>query len=68
MKDATTAEQLNITREMTTLLSDIYVEHALRWDLLNSDEMNLKELKQSGKKLQSLYLELKEKRKSLRKP
>jgi hypothetical protein len=67
MKGVGIAEELNITRELTTILSDIYVEHALRWDMLDSEPKNLNALKQSGKRLQSLYSELKEQRKNLKK-
>jgi hypothetical protein len=67
MKDVTTAEELNITRELTTILSDIYAEHALRWALLDSEKKSLSDLRQSARRLQSLYLELKDKRKKLKK-
>ena len=54
MKDAGTVEQLNLTRELTTLISDIYVEFALQQDWFMSGEMNLNDLKERSEKLNVL--------------
>ena len=67
MKDAGTVEQLNLTRELTTLISDIYVEFALQQDWFMSGEMNLNDLKERSEKLNVLVFVYNEKLKNLKK-